>query len=581
MSKHHLLSITVAISLLVVLLVGFLPNSALFVVIKFLLILALGGGVFFYLKDLPVFSEVDFAEEERDGADTLSHDVPPEVLKIKADQNVEEYFESFLATIFPIIKQTMIGKTVVLLMVNYYKKKFYVRYKLTESGEHFNKEPFFDLNQGLLAIILRNKKTLIENHLPDSENLLPYYALSRGLAKSFLGVPLFFEDYVVGILCVDSPVEEAFSPDDLKILNDFSKVIAIQLASSNKLYEYETENWTTRFLYDFSKGILQIQTVKDLWQYIDASLKPVFASDRLIISERVDQDTGKVVYMSGPANSLRLEDEYLVNEGIVGWVFRKNQSLLVEDFSKKENYIPRFFRDEFPAREFKSFIAVPVVENEMTQAVLSLESYKANHFNEQHKKILETMAYQIASFLDKARIMQQLRAQSTLDPKTRLGNSRALMTELNKEICRSTEFRKQFSLQIVKIYTPHGTIEENIYDRLISEFVSFILPLLSPANYIFRLNNNHLAIVWPEKIFREVASDFQMILTEVEKKRPWVDGLVERANVNCGIVQFPTMGENGTELLDNARKALAEAELKGPNVIEVYQDAENINTQGE
>lgn len=116
---------------------------------------------------------------------------------------------------------------------------------------------------------------------------------------------------------------------------------------------------------------------------------------------------------------------------------------------------------------------------------------------------------------------------------------------------------------------------------MISEFVSFILPLLSPANYIFRLNSNHLAIVWPEKMFREVKADFQTILTEVEKKRPWLDGLVEKANINCGIVQFPNMGETSTELIENAQKALAEAELKGPNVIEVYQDAENINTQGE
>jgi GAF domain-containing protein len=581
LSKHNLVPIAVAISLLVIFLVGFLPNSALFIFIKILLLLTLGGGAFFYLRLPASFAPIESTEIDREDSDSPSQTIPPELLKIKTDENVEEYFELFLKTVFPIIKQTMVANTVVLLMVNYYKKRFYVRYKLTDLEEEFSKETHFGLNQGLLALILRNKKPLVENHLPDSENLLPYYASSGVPVKSFLGVPIFFEDYIVGILCIDSGVEESFSPDDLGILSEFSKVVAIQLASSNKLYEYETENWTTRLLYDFSKTIMEIQTPDELWKYIDASLKKVFGADRIIISERSDQNAGKIVYLSGPAHFLNVGDEYVDNEGLVGWVFRKNQSLLVEDFTTKENYIPRFYADESPAKEFKSFVAVPVTHKESTQFVISLESLKARHFTEQHKKILETMAYQIASFLANARVIQQLRAQSLVDPKTHLGNSKALMSELNKEICRSTEFQRHFSLQILKIHASESTIDEETYDKLVSEFVSFMLPLLNPTNYIFRLNVNHLAIIWPETIFREVLSGFEPVLEELEAKRLWVDESIERAMVNSGVAQFPASGENGTQLIENTRKALAKSELKGINSIEVYEKSESINLKGE
>lgn len=581
LSKQNLLSITVAISLLVVFLVGFLPNSVLFVSIKILLLLSLGAGIFFYLRYPAALASVESSEIEDEISDVPSPEIPSELLKIKTDENVEEYFELFLKTVFPIVKQTMVANTVVLLMVNYYKKRFYVRYKLTDLEEQFSKEPHFGLHQGLLTIILKNKKPLVENHLPDSENLLPYYASSKVPVRSFLGVPIFFEDYIVGILCVDSGVEESFSPDDLEILNEFSKVVAIQMACSNKLYEYETENWTTRLLYDFSKTIIEIQTPEELWKYIDESLKKVFQADRIIISEKSDQNTGKIIYISGTTPSLNVGDEFADTEGLVGWVFRKNQSLLVEDFTTKENYIPRFSSEESPAKEFKSFVAVPVTHEDSTRVVLSLESYQARHFNEQHKKILETMAYQVASFLDKARVIYQLRAQSLIDPQTHLGNSKALMAELNKEICRSTEFRRQFSLQILKIYASDSTVDEETCDKLVAEFVSFMLPLLNPTNYIFRLNKDHLAILWPETISPDAISDFEAVLEELEVKRFWVDGLVERAMVNSGIAQFPAMGENGTQLIENARKALSKSELKGMNTIEVYENSENINIKGE
>lgn len=578
MSKHQLPSVAVAISLLVIFLVGFLPNTALFISIKLLLILALGAAVFFYFWNLLPSPEAASSDEAPQAADSVPLDVPSQLLKIKTNQDVEEYFEMFLKTVFPIIKQTMVGNSAVLLMANYPKKKFYIRYKLSDQDDHFSQETHFDFNQGLPALILRNKKSLIENHLPDSENLLPYYDSSKMPARSFLGVPLFFDDYIVGILCVDSNVEESFGPEDLEILTEYSKTIAIQLACSNRLYEYETENWTTRLLYDFSKGILQIQSSEELWQYIDNSLKSVFGADRLIISERVDQGTGKIVYLSGPAHALQVGNEYTLSEGIVGWAFRKNQSLLVEDFDAKANYIPRFLREESPAKEFKSFLAVPVARDDISQMVISLESYKAKHFNEQHKKILETMAYQVASYLEKARIILQLQAQSLIDPKTRLGNFKALMAELNKEICRSTEFGRIFSLQLIKVHAANSSIDEAIYDRLLAEFVSFILPLLNPANYIFRLKNDNLAIVWPEKKPAEAIADFQSVLEMFEQKRPWVDGAIERAGLQCGIVQFPDSGENGTELIENAKKALTKAELKGQTAIEVYQFDENVKT---
>ena len=110
-------------------------------------------------------------------------------------------------------------------------------------------------------------------------------------------------------------------------------------------------------------------------------------------------------------------------------------------------------------------------------------------------------------------------------------------------------------LQLIKIHTSVESLDLVTCDKLLSEFVSFTLPLLNPTNYIFRFNENHLAILWPEKVFQEVLSNFQLVFEEITRKRPWVDGQVEKALVYCGVAQFPTMGESGSHLIENARKA--------------------------
>jgi GGDEF domain-containing protein len=296
----------------------------------------------------------------------------------------------------------------------------------------------------------------------------------------------------------------------------------------------------------------------------------------MMISEKIEPNKSKITFISGQVNSLNIGQEYPNDEGLLGWVHRKNKSLLVDNFATKENYIPRLFLKENPSEELMSLIAVPVVINEEAKFVISVESRKPHQYSEQHKKILETMAYQIASYLQKEKIIRQLVEQNLVEPKTGLGNDRALRIELNKEVQRSANYNKSFCLQILKLKLSNDAIDAETYERLMIEFVSFVLPLLNSAAYIFRLENGNLAFLWPEKTLPETEEHFQRVYQKIDQKRPWVGGLIEKLYLNGGTVSFPQMGQNANTLIQNANEALKKAELKGLNTIEIYQDVEMI-----
>lgn len=585
MSKSVTLLVIAATAFVAALLVSFLPNSPLFILIKILLMVAVGGSIFFYGKENAAAEAVDASaavpaqptrSRRGSGAEAAAENTP-----IKTEHSVEAYFDLFLETIFPLIKRTLVADTVALLMVNYFRKAFYIRYRISEYPDLIIDPPFFDLPRGLSALILKERKALLENALPDSEDLLPYYREGSNPARSFLGVPIFFDDYVAGILCVDSRVEGSFSEEDLQILGEFARIVGIQLASSNKQYENEAENTANRQLTEFTGELLALADMNALGEYLQDRLGAIFAADRITFCERSGKNKGRVLAVSDADSPASPGDEFPDNGGVFGWVLRKNQTLLVEDFSEKENYIPRMFSDESPDNGFKALLAVPLSLDHRAEGVIALESRSPRAFGGQQKKMLEAMAARVAALLGNIRSTSRLKTLTLLDPATGIGNSQAFDMELAKEIGRSTTFDRRFSLQCLELLVPGDPADPAMRERLAGEFVSFVLPLLKEAGYIFRLAQERYAIIWPEKTVKAAAGDFAELLEHIAARKPWLDGGVEHIALNSGFAQYPQMAEDAGELLEKAGAALTAALEKGPNHIEIYRETANIKAEGE
>ncbi|RMF58804.1 MAG: GAF domain-containing protein [Calditrichaeota bacterium] len=562
-----------AAAVLAVVLISFLPNQDVFILIKVIFLALLIGGLAYGIKA----GMLDMEREEDEGEDTTDEKGDSIVdlsrgkgIHLTTVEDIEHHFDLFLETFLPLLKQILVANSVILLLVNFYKKKFYLRAHHTDQPNLLSSEEYFELTEGLPALILKSQQPLLENHLPESEHLLPYYK-EKGGAKSFMGVPLFFDDLLIGILCVDSRLEESFSDDDLSILTELSKILTIQLASSNKLYEYETKNWTTQFLFNFSKRLMELRDKSALFSFLEQELPKTFGGDRITISERLNSETGRIIRVKGVSRELEQGMEFPLNDGLIGWVLRKNQPMMVNDFDKKENYIPRFFLEEEATPEYKSLLAIPIARDNEAQMVISLESRKSNSYTEQQKQILETIAYQIAAFLEKVEIIEQLKSHNLMDNLTGLGNERAFRQELNKEINRSREFQKSFVLELRKFNIPRAELDAKLQKKLIEEILSFILPSDHYKDYIFRLENLTFAILWPEKNLKEIVGNIQASIQQIAEKRAWADGFVEEVFVHSGVVQYPDDGKNMENLIENARHALRKSQARGANKVEIFE----------
>ncbi|MEW5870295.1 MAG: PAS domain S-box protein [Chloroflexota bacterium] len=187
------------------------------------------------------------------------------------------------------------------------------------------------------------------------------------------------------------------------------------------------------------KRVAQLALLNDVGRQIAALLAPSEVVGRAanLIQERFGyQHVG--IFLLNHANNM-LEAKVMVGEraalypenhalameqGMVGWVAAHAHSLLANDVAAEEHYVHLY--PEVP--EARSELSVPVRLGEQVLGVLDVQSSEAGAFDDNDVMVMETVAGQVATALENARLYQSTqnelgerqRTQAALDRRDRI-----------------------------------------------------------------------------------------------------------------------------------------------------------------
>ncbi len=557
----------ILLGVVVLFILGLLPTTTLWIFFKILFFLAF--SVYLYNHYLAGAFRNGVSEEEEDFPELDEGE--QEWLQIENDQDVEEAFGRFIENTLQLIKDVLVSDTVILLLANYSKKIFTIRHLVSSQPDLLISQKSFDYLKGLPSLVLRNRTPLIENHLPESSEILPYYRSENSTSNSFIGVPVHFNDLIIGVLCADTAAEEAYSNDDLSMMKNFSRLITTQLINSNKLYEYESENWVVNTLFEFSQGLNQIENIQKIWEYLSNKIPQFIPCDRISISLKLDEKQGEIRYLDGGTGNLKPGRKFPLNEGIVGWVIRKNQSLLVEDFSTKENYVPRFLAEETPAKEYLALLAIPISSNKNTIGAICLESYQPNSYKDQYRRIIQTIANQAGTVFITSQSLEKLQQFNYKDLDTQLENINAFNFILPREIKRARKLNLSMNVLFFKLYFQIKEDDPNLFKDTVNEFISLVLPSLEETDYIFRLNTDTFAIASVESDGIGLGQLSKKLLEKVKEKKVWANGQAYGFYISLGLIEDQHLSPDSKDLLTKGEVAIKQARLEGPNNLAFYQ----------
>lgn len=219
---------------------------------------------------------------------------------------------------------------------------------------------------------------------------------------SALVIPLFRRGEVFGAIeCLDRQ-GGPFTDADFDHLDVAAEHVAFALDNALLYEETERRALEKEVLLEISKTLSAPLDLDEVLEAIFRSLRQVVRYDAAAIylvnrsSQRLElvRETG---YPAGSDEAFRLS----VGEGIVGWVTKTGEAVIVPDVSRDRRYVSA-------RAATRSELAAPLVLEGRTIGVFNLESDREDAFHDGHLEMLAVFAAQAAVSIERARLTREL-----------------------------------------------------------------------------------------------------------------------------------------------------------------------------
>ncbi|GAP07648.1 MAG TPA: PAS domain S-box protein [Anaerolinea thermolimosa] len=141
------------------------------------------------------------------------------------------------------------------------------------------------INQGLVGWASQHQTTVLANDVQADPRYVNFYP-DRILTRSELAVPIVADDHLYGVIDVQSPVQDAFVPEDIRVIETVAHQLAMAMINAslyaevrNRLAEQERAEAMMRIQRDLLAELTLVHDYQAMIEAIVRSLEKVSALD--------------------------------------------------------------------------------------------------------------------------------------------------------------------------------------------------------------------------------------------------------------------------------------------------------------
>ncbi|MDQ7817235.1 MAG: GAF domain-containing protein [Melioribacteraceae bacterium] len=331
-------------------------------------------------------------------------------------------------------------------------------------------EPFY-LGEGLTSKVIDSRKPLLLLNAEDQNKLGAITDENVGeadITETYLGVPILFNDRILGVVSIQSYEKNAYDENDVRLLSTLSANMGVTLQNA-KLFEEtkrllsETEQRTAELaiINSVQEGLatkLEMQAIYDL---VGDKIRDIFDAQVVDIG-LFNRDTNILNFPYTIERGVRFPDEPMQIIGFRKYVIDTKQPLLIgsnnEEVSRKYGN-PMAIQGEAA----KSILYVPMLVNGEARGVISLQNLDhENAFSESDVSLLTTLASAMSVALENARLFDETSRllKETEQRTAELAVINSVQEGLAKELdihgiyeLVGEKIRKIFNAQVIDIVT--------------------------------------------------------------------------------------------------------------------------------
>ncbi len=264
--------------------------------------------------------------------------------------------------------------------------------------------------QGIIGWVAEHQEPVIINDvLSDPRYHQQADAIGDFSFKSVLAIPLIGRGQMIGVIEAINKINGEYSSEDLDTMVGLANQMAVAIDNARLYREAKQEAMERQLLYDVGKKLSSTLNIDEVLQLILDSLQKVVGFDAggvfLINEERGEVAT---VFANGYDPSRQEYVQLKIGQGLVGWVAKNGEAVIVSDVTKDERYIGA-------RQQTKSEIVTPIRIDGRIIGVLNLESDHLSFFNRKSLELILAFASHAAISIERAMLHKKMLENKRLE----------------------------------------------------------------------------------------------------------------------------------------------------------------------
>jgi len=228
----------------------------------------------------------------------------------------------------------------------------------------------------------------------------PRFAALTPPFASALVVPLLRRGASLGVIeCLDKVDAPRFTAADRSALESVGEDLAVAIENAQLYFDTRRKSLERAVLLEVGRAIALPLSLPQVLEAIMDQLRRIVHYDAAAIY-LTDKETHAVVSEASRGYPPELDEAFnlVEGEGIVGWVAKTGESVIVADTASDRRYVAA-------RHSTRSELACPIVSQGRIIGVFNLENDDPDAYHEGHLEFLKTFASQAAAAIERARLL--------------------------------------------------------------------------------------------------------------------------------------------------------------------------------
>jgi len=346
-----------------------------------------------------------------------------------------------------------------------------------------------------------------------------------------------------------SDEEERHAPAEPASVLPGSTAVGLVPVAANAFENIALAHREIYALYEIAQSMGTSLGVSDTMALISSKLSKVVSwSGCALFLHMPESDSLKCRFAAGVDAPKLLNTTLKVGHGLSGWVARNRRTLI--------NGNPRVsFEAAGIAGELDvhSAIVCPLQYNDTFIGCLALYHVEANHYTEDHRRLLERIAEQAGAVIHNSIVFEQTQEDSLTDPLTGLPNRRSMFVHLSRELARADRLKSEAAIIVIDIdgfKTINDTYGHSVGDHALREVAAAMQTALRPYDLCVRYAGDEFIIVLADCTREAAEAKRRELQTRIAEIQFDVRaGKRLRLGASAGAAVFPHDGTTYEQLL--------------------------------